>query len=88
MERALAIRRMHEDRRAAGTPGVIGMAMGDDESGDLRGRAAESDDRRMQTGQRSTHAGVDDGDFVLEDRVRRGPDERDRMDRGTDPRTR
>jgi hypothetical protein len=88
MQRAVAIGRMHEDRRARCAARVIGMAMGQDDPPNVRRRAAERSDRRVQPRQGATHAGVDDRDVVLEDRVCGGADERDRVDRGCDPRTR
>jgi hypothetical protein len=82
VQRAVTIGRMHQDRRARGATRVIGMAMGQDDPRNVRWRAAERPDRRVQPRQGATHAGVDDRDVVLEDRVRRRADERDRVDRG------
>ncbi|MDQ6857716.1 MAG: hypothetical protein M3Z65_01845 [Chloroflexota bacterium] len=83
-QRPLAVGWMHEDFGAARAADVIGMRVGHDEPRDLPGRAAESADGGVQTRERTAHAGIDDGDVVLEDRVRRRADEWDRVDAGRD----
>jgi hypothetical protein len=80
-ERARAVGRMHEKLGVACTADVIGVRMSDREASDLRRRSTQGHDRRVQPRQRSAHARVDDGDVVLEDRVRRRADEADRVDR-------
>ena len=80
-QRARTVGRMHEKLGAACTADVIGVRVSDREASDLGRRSTQGHDRRVQPRQRSAHARVDDGDVVLEDRVRRRADEADRVDR-------
>ena len=77
---AVAVGWMQQDIGAGGAAQVVGMGVGDHEARDLRRRAAQRADRGVQPREGATHAGIDDGDLVVEDREARSADQGDRVD--------